>query len=405
MTTTETLTADELFSRTLRLDSRSNPYPLYERMLELPPTRMSDGTWLISRHEDIKRLLHDPRISANRLDPDAPDPGEAKAPASFLVQDAPSHDRLRRLVMDQFVPRVIGMRDHLDDLVGSLLDAHVNDGPGQLDVVNDLAYPLPVTVICELLGVPQEDEPIFGEFARKLTRGLDPVEEPDEAEIRELTQVRNALIDYLNGLIEEKTRTPGDDLLSAFMPTDPDVDRLGPLDLRATLALLLIAGHETTVNLIANGLLTLLRNPDALARLRNEPALATTLVEEVLRYDPPVQMTARSTTADIEIGGVLVPAGSALRVMLAAGNRDADVFADADRFVPDRPNNAHLGFGGGVHYCVGAMLARAEAQIALTALARRLDNPRLVADPPPYRDNAVLRGPEHLLVSFDRLHK
>jgi cytochrome P450 len=139
-----------------------------------------------------------------------------------------------------------------------------------------------------------------------------------------------------------------------------------------------------------------------LARLRNEPTLATTLVEEVLRYDPPVQMTARSTTADIEIGGVLVPANSALRVMLAAGNRDPEVFADADRFVPDRPNNAHLGFGGGMHYCVGAMLARAEAQIALTALARRLDNPRLVAEPP-YRDNAVLRGPEHLLVSFDRL--
>ncbi|QUQ62376.1 cytochrome P450 [Kutzneria sp. CA-103260] len=405
MTTTETTTAAELFSRTLRLDSRPNPYPLYEQMLDLPVTEMSDGSWLVSRHADIKRVLHDPRISANRLDPNAPDPGEAKAPASFLVQDAPSHDRLRGLVMKEFVPRVIGMRDHLEELVGKLLDAHLSDGPGQLDIVDDLAYPLPVTVICELLGVPQEDEPIFGEFARKLTRGLDPVEEPDEAEIRELTQVRNALIDYLNGLIVEKTRNPGDDLLSAFMPADPTVDRLGPLDLRATLALLLIAGHETTVNLIANGTLALLRNPDALARLRNEPELATMLVEEVLRYDPPVQMTARSTTADIEIGGVLVPAGSALRVMLAAGNRDTDVFADADQFVPDRPNNAHLGFGGGVHYCVGAMLARAEAQIALTALSRRLDNPRLVADPPPYRENAVLRGPEHLLVSFDRLRK
>ena len=403
MTTTATI-ADELFSQTLALDSRPNPYPLYERMLQLPVTQMTDGSWLISRYDDVYRLLHDPRISANRLDPNAPAPQDMPAPTSFLVQDAPSHDRLRQLVMDQLVPRVIGLRDHLEQLVGNLLDAHLSDGPGQLDVVADLAYPLPVTVICELLGVPQEDEPIFGEFARKLTRSLDPVEDPTEQELRETLQTRAALIGYLNGLIEEKSHNPGDDLLSALMPTDPEADRMGPLDLRATLALLLIAGHETTVNLIANGTLELLRNPDVLARLRAEPALATTLVEEVLRHDPPVQMTARSTLADIEIGGVLVPARSRLRVMLAAGNRDADVFADADRFVPDRANNAHLAFGGGMHYCVGAMLARAEAQIALTALSRRLDNPRLVADPPPYRDNAVLRGPEKLLVSFDRLH-
>jgi cytochrome P450 len=172
-------------------------------------------------------------------------------------------------------------------------------------------------------------------------------------------------------------------------------------DLLATAGLLLVAGHETTVNLITNGMLTLLRHPDVLDRLNHEPGLVITLVEELLRYEPPVQMrTNRTTVADIDIDGTTIPTGSPLALMLAAGNRDPSRFADPDRFDPGRTDNAHLGFLGGIHYCFGAPLARAEAQIALSELARRLVNPRLVADPPPYRPNPELRGPRRLLIEY-----
>ncbi|MFE1176602.1 cytochrome P450 [Streptomyces sp. NPDC058773] len=400
MTTSTAPSATGLFAQVLRYEHRADPYPFYDRLRREPVLRMDDGSWLVGGYREIRQLLHDPRCSADRLDPQNKAPKGAR---SLLLQDPPLHDQLRRVVTDEFIPRIMGMRDHLGELVAGLLDAHTSDHPGQLDVVADLAYPLPVTVICELLGVPREDEPLFGSIARRLTRGLDPVDTQTEEELRELDQARGELIQYLEGLITERRANPGSDLLSGLMfHQDPD-DVMGPVQLRVTLGLLLIAGHETTVNLIANGTLALLRNPDALARLRTDPDLATPLVEEVLRYDPPVQMSGRSALADIDLAGTTIPKGSRIRLLLAAGNRDATRFDDPGRFVPDRGDNAHLGFGGGIHYCVGATLARAEAQIALTALARRLQSPRLVTDPPPYRENAILRGPEQLLVAFDQL--
>jgi cytochrome P450 len=399
MTTTAQLSPTDLFAQVMRYENRPDPYPFYALMRERPVARMENGDWLVSGSPELAQLLHDPRISADRLNPQAPEP----ALRSLLVQDPPRHDRLRRLVTGEFVPRIMGMRGHIADLVDQLLDAHTSSGPGQLDVVTDLAYPLPVTVICELLGVPREDEPVFGALSRRLTLALDPVDSPTEEQIRDAQQARDQLLQYLEGLIQQRRCEPGDDLLSALMASGDDEGPMGPVDLRVTLVLLLIAGHETTVNLIANGTLALLRDPDVLTRLRSDPDLATPLVEEVLRYDPPVQMSGRSTLADIDIAGTTIPKGSRVRIMLAAGNRDPRRFPDADRFVPDRGDNAHLGFGGGIHYCVGVALARAEAQLALTALANRLSAPRLVADPPPYRQNAALRGPEHLLVAYDRL--
>jgi cytochrome P450 len=397
--TTHRTTASALFAQALRHEHRANPYPYYEQLLRQPVVRMDDGTWLVSGHREISLLLRDPRISADRLPPEQQRPIRK----SLLVEDPPRHDQLRRLVTQQFVPRVMEMRDHIDTLVTGLLDAHTSEQAGVLDVVGDLAYPLPVTVICELLGVPREDESLFGSLARRLTRGLDPIDTQTEDEIRELQQTRTELQQYLEGLIARHDSAPGDDLLSGLMYGQGPEGPMDPVDLRVTLGLLLIAGHETTVNLIANGTLALLRHPDALARLRTDPDLATPLVEEVLRYDPPVQMSGRSTLADIDIAGTTIPKGSRVRLLLTAGNRDPQRFADPDRFVPDRTDNTHLGFGGGIHYCIGATLARAEAQIALTALARRLESPRLVADPPPYRENAILRGPERLPVSFTRL--
>jgi cytochrome P450 len=404
MTTIENLSPTQLFTRLLDPASRADPYPIYQQLQRQPVSRTDDNFWIVSTHREITQLLHDPRVSADRHNHD-----EANARPTvlntdgtpfagpFLIQDPPGHDLLRHAVTQQFIPRVVDIRDHLEHLVTTLLDAHATDRTDELDIVTDLAYPLPVTVICELLGVPPRDEAIFGDLARRLTRGLDPIESQTEDDLRELATACTELTAYMTDLINFRREHPDDGMLYGLMTA------LGPLDLRATVELLLIAGHETTVNLIANGTLTLLRNPAALARLRDEPALATTLVEEVLRYEPPVQLVARRTLADIDLAGITIPEGSTLRLMLAAGNRDPRVFTDPDTFVPDRPNNPHLAYGGGVHYCVGATLARAEAQITLTALARRLNSPRLIEDPPPYRANAVLRGPEHLRIAFDSL--
>jgi cytochrome P450 len=207
---------------------------------------------------------------------------------------------------------------------------------------------------------------------------------------------------YLNGLADAHARQPGDDLISGLLTDTGPHAPMSREDLLATAVLLLVAGHETTVNLITNGMLTLLRHPDVLDRLRREPGLITSLVEELLRYEPPVQfLSSRATLADIDIAGTTIPAGSPLALVLAAGSRDPGRFPDPDRFDPDRTDNQHLGFGSGIHICFGAPLARVETQVALPALARRLVNPRLVTDPPPYRPNPTLRGPRHLLVEFD----
>jgi cytochrome P450 len=207
---------------------------------------------------------------------------------------------------------------------------------------------------------------------------------------------------YLAGLIEERRKKPGDDMLSQLSTAGGPDGVMTTMEVLSTAALLLIAGHETTVNLITNGMLTLLRNPDVLERLRKDPNLAVPIVEELLRFEPPVQLVPqRTTVADIEVRGVTIPKGASLWLVLAAGNRDPDRFEDPDRFNPDRGDIQHLGFGSGIHSCFGAPLARLEAQLALSELARRLENPRLLEDPPPYRQNAVLRGPRHLPIACD----
>lgn len=403
MTTIERLSPTELFDRIFQPGNRVDPYPFYRELRRLPVSRIEDGRWVITRHRDIAQLLRDPRAGVSKPDPSDPrrqiirKPDGSPFEGPLLNQDPPGHHELRAVVTDEFIPRVMNLRGHLEELVSAHLAPFVTGQAGEFDVVNDLAYPLPVTVICELLGVPREDEAIFGDFARRLTRGLDPAETQTDEDLRELAIARGEMTAYCAELIDFRRKNPDDGLLYALM------NRLGLFDLHATVQLLLIAGHETTVNLITNGTLTLLRNPGAMARLREDPDLAIPLVEEVLRYEPPVQMTTRRALADIDLGGVTIPQGSRMFLLLAAGNRDENAFMDPDRFVPDRERNPHLAYGGGVHYCVGATLARAEAQIALTALARRMLAPTLVADPPPYRENAILRGPEHLRVAFERM--
>jgi cytochrome P450 len=394
-----TETAAELFAQILDPANRPNPYPLYARLRETPVAPLADGFFAVSSYADIAALLHDPRLSKDQRKSEIPLTGAQRIePRPFLFLDPPEHDRLRRLVMHQFTPaRIDAMHDRIVALVDRLLDAHRDQR--RLDVVDDLAYPLPVTVICELLGVPREDESRFHAWADTLAHSIDP--DPGQKTDQAALFAGMALRDYMQELIAERRAHPRDDLLSGLAVGEDPAGRMDDANLVVTMILLLIAGHETTVNLIANGTLTLLRYPVELERLRDEPERAPLVVEEVLRFEPPVQFINRFALADIEIDGVTIPKGSGIRLMLAAGNRDPARFAGPDRFDPDRPDNEHLGFSGGIHYCVGAPLARIEGQVALTALARRLVNPRLVEDPPPYRPNAVLRGPLHLQVDVD----
>jgi cytochrome P450 len=402
----------KLFAQVLDPANRANPYPLYARLRQTPVALQEDGTYVVSTYREIAALLHDPRISSDErkstqgagalVASGKLAPEERESRPAFIFLDPPDHDRLRRLVMHQFTPeRIEGMQDQIVQLVNSLLDAKLDRG--QLDIVDDLAYPLPVTVICRLLGVPREDEPRFHAWATPLARSLDPVQSISEAEVQQATQAARQMREYMSSLVAARRAQPRDDLLSGLAAgNDPD-GQMNEQELLSTMGLLLVAGHETTVNLVTNGMLTLLRHPEVLDRLRRDPNFVINTVEEVLRYDPPVQFRTRTTLTDVEVAGVSIPKGATVVLLLASGSRDLARFPDPERFDPDRSDNEHLGFGSGIHYCIGAPLARLEALVALSTLARRLVNPRLVADPPPYRQNASLRGPEHLLVAFDRL--
>ncbi|WP_030411828.1 cytochrome P450 [Streptomyces sp. NRRL S-1448] len=402
---------ETLFERITDYASRPDPYPLYAELREHGVARQRNGSYLVGTYHEINALLHDPRISSdrrNRTEPDEAGDPEQGIPPSFIGLDDPEHHRLRSLAMRSFGPphtpgRIDALHGEITRIVQELLaELRTKD---RIDLVDEFAYPLPVTVICRLLGVPTEDEPKFRGWSDTIVSGLDPSPGADPGERqRAVADARRAMGLYLGELAESRRSNPGDDMLSAFA-TDPGPDHGGfnPIEIMTTAVLLLIAGHETTVNLITNGMLTLLRHPEALERLRNEPALMPRAVEELLRYEPPVQMLPQRTPlADIEINGVTVPRGAPLILVLASGSRDPRRFPEPDRFDPGREDNQHLGFGGGVHSCFGAPLARLETQAALTALVQHLAGPRLVEDPPPYRRSPILRGPRHLLIDQDR---
>ena len=406
MIQTPVVPSEKLFAQVLDPASRANPYPLYARLRQKPVSLQEDGTYVVSTHRQINLLLHDPRISSDERKSAHP----ARAPADsaetatlpLIFTDPPLHTQLRRLVVHQFTPqRIGGMQEQIEQGVNALLDARKQEN--QLDVVQDFAYPLPVTIICRLLGVPPEDEPRFRGWSSALVRRLDPTESLSEAEGQQAVQSLTQMLEYMKQLSETRRAHPQDDLFSALVIGDDPDGRLSEPDLLATMSLLLIAGHETTVNLITNSMLALLRRPEVFDRLRGNPDLAIPTVEEMLRYDPPVQFRTRTTLADISIAGVTIPKGARVVLLLASGSRDPARFVDPDRFWPEREDNEHFGFGSSDHYCIGAPLARREGVMALKALTRRLQAPRLVTDPPPYRKNAALRGPEHLQVAFDHL--
>ncbi|MFF1838291.1 cytochrome P450 [Streptomyces sp. NPDC058231] len=394
------MTADTLLARITDYANRHNPYPLYAELREAGPVVLqADGSYLVGNYHEIAALLHDPRMS---VDPRTRDEVTHKPP--FLRLDDPEHHRLRTLAMRPFGPphspgRVDAMRGEIDQITEELVAPF--EAGRQLDVVDDFAYPLPITVICRLLGVPREDEPLLRAWSDALVAAADVRPGDDTTETNQTgDQARIEMGGYLVNLAEQRRGKSSDDMLSAFVNELDPALRLTQEELAETAVLLFIAGHETTVNLIANGVLTLLRQPEQLDQLRRDPDLLPQAVEELLRYEPPVHMRERIPLADIDIAGTTIAQGTPIVLALASGNRDPRRFHEPDRFDPTRPDNQHLGFGSGIHLCYGAPLARLEAQAALGALLPHLGTARLVQDPPPYRQNAMLRGPRHLPVQL-----
>ena len=387
-----------------RPEDRDDPWPVYRSLQDrLRVFLTPDGAYVLTRYDDCLSLLRDSRssVSPSSLSPEAArsfegNIGEFELPV-LLFLDPPDHTRLRGLVSKAFTPRVIeALRAHVEELVDGMIDAVVDRG--RIDILDDLAYPLPVTVICELLGVPVEDRDQFRPWSSAASRLLDGDLEP--AVMNEGLIAVMQIINCLNQQVEHRRRQPGDDLISALVAAEEAGDRLTHEELLATLTLLFIAGHETTMNLIGNGVYALVRHPDQLQRLKEDPSLVRDAVEELLRFDGPVHLTGRVPTEPIVVGDVSIPAGHQVVTLLAAANRDPAKFHDPDGLDIGRPDNHHLTFSNGPHFCLGASLARLEGQVALATLVRRLDDWTLLTPEPHYREHFVLRGLQSLEIGF-----
>jgi len=384
----------------------ADPYPFYRRLREEDPVHRSGfGFWVLTRYDDVVTLLRDPRFGRDRYQPllraRFGEEGGGGISGSMLFRDPPDHTRLRGLVNKAFTPRVVEtMRPHIQRIVDDLLDA-VREARA-MDVIADLAYPLPVIVICEMLGVPVADRGEFRQWSLDIGRSLDAIATPsDPAVIERGNAARGALTNYFRTLVAERRARPRADLLSALIAAEDAGERLSEGELLATCVLLFVAGHETTVNLIGNGLLALLRHPDALRALGDDPSLLGTAVEELLRYDGPVQRTGRIANVDAEIDGRKIDEGTLVLGLIGAANRDPAHFPEPDRLDLGRADNRHLAFGWGIHFCLGAPLARVEGQIALGTLTRRLRGLTFTGSTPEWRASATLRGLHRLPVAWE----
>jgi cytochrome P450 len=379
---------------------RADPYPLYRQLRENGPALMPESNLgVFANFADCDEVLRHPSSCSDRLKSTvaqrAVAAGQEARPfgtPGFLFLDPPDHTRLRKLVSKAFSPKVVrALEPGIAELVDGLLDKVA--AAGRMEVIGDLAYPLPVAVICRLLGVPVEDEPQFSWASALLAQGLDPfialTGQPQGFEER--MEAGLWLRGYLRDLLQRRRTHPGDDLMSGLIAVEEAGDQLTEDEIVATCNLLLIAGHETTVNLIANGALAMLRHPEHWAALGQDSSRASAIVEETLRYDPPVQLVARVAGADMNIGGARIPQGDTMMLLLAAAHRDPAVTERPDEFDPTRTSVRHLAFGLGPHFCLGAPLARLEATVALSAVTRRFPTARLDGDPT-YKPNVTLRG-------------
>jgi cytochrome P450 len=381
-----------------------DPYPVLAALREASPFPEADGALVVvGRHEDCSAILRDPRASSERFRSLlAPPEPRQRRPPSFLSLDPPDHTRLRRLVSKAFAPRVIaGLAPRIREVSDELLTAAGADGEQRIDVVGELAYPLPVRIISELLGVPPDDHARFAGWSASLAHSLQPrFLGNDDGLDAAAEQASLEFAEYFRELIAVRRARPSDDLLSELIRAEDDGQRLSEPELIATCVLLLVAGHETTVSLISNAILALLRHPGQLAGLRTDPGLAGAAIEETLRYDAPVQFTSRVARGGMQVGGLSVRDGAMLLLLIAATGRDPEVFADPDRFDIGRTAAGHLAFAAGPHFCLGAPLARLEATIAVQAFATRVTGPELEPAGLVYKPNLNLRGPGSLTVGF-----
>jgi len=387
----------------------ADPYAQYAILRDRAPVHQSPfGPWMLTRYDDCLRLLRDPRASVEERNAGferrsvlfpGDDPRRRRGAAAILNLDPPDHTRIRRLVARAFTPRrAEALGDRIQELVDLALDRV--EAQGAMDVIADLAFPLPFAVISELLGMPATDADELRDLSHALVRLLEPLAFADDLDV--LRAASDAMATHVDEVIAWKRNHPGDDLLTALIRGEEAGDVLSPDELHDQVVLLYVAGHETTVNLIGNGVLALLCHPDQLARLREEPALIGHAVEELLRFDAPVQFSRRILLEDLEVRGHRIPAHSFVFTVLGAANRDPDQFGpDADRLDLTRHNAAqHLSFGGGIHHCLGAALARAEARAAIGSLVRRFPRLALATDEPHWNGRLVLRGLEHLPVTL-----
>jgi cytochrome P450 len=405
---TSTADAQTLLLQLLDPSNRADPYPAYDAIrasgpLQLPGINLA----VFSSYEDCDEVLRHPSSASDRLKSaaaqreiaDGAEPRPFGAPG-FLFLDPPDHTRLRGLVSKAFLPKVVkALEPDIRALVDALLDKAAI--AGHFDVIADLAYPLPVAVICRLLGVPMEDEPQFSRASAVLARALDPIYTFTGEASESVDEFMNAgmwLRGYLRDLVAQRRAEPGQDLMSALIHVEEAGDQLTEDEIVATCNLLLVAGHETTVNLIANAILAMLRHPQQWAALAADPARVSAVVEETLRYDPPVQLMGRIAADDMTIGDTLVPKGDVMMLLLAAAHRDPSAVERPGEFDPDREAIRHLAFGKGPHFCLGAPLARLEAAVALSELTSRFPNAAM-ADEPQYKPNLTLRGLASLAVA------
>ena len=394
--------------------SLENPYPVYavlrtvRPVLEVPvPGAGEADVWLLTRYRDVHECLRDPRLSADRLrarlvrdNLDRLPPfirQTATGMRSLLTMDAPDHTRVRKLVNKAFTPRrIAALAGRIQEIVDSQLDGV--DAARGMELIHDLAEPVPAIVIAELLGVPAEDHRQFRKWSSEL---IAQIASQNTAERQQRgAAAAGQLLGYLGDVIAARRREPREDLISAMIHAQEEDDALTDAELLATSNLLLLAGHETTTNLIGNGMLALLREPEQLERLRADPSLMKRAIDELLRFDGPVQATVRATTEDVEIDDRVIPEGALVILNLGAANHDPEVFEDPGRLDLGRDPNPHLAFGFGAHFCMGAPLARLEAEITFRTLLARFPKISLESDTPDYRENPILRGLKHLELSF-----
>ena len=368
---------------------RANPYSVYEELRQKDPvhrTRLQDA-WVLTDYADVDMVLRDHRRFGNAGREFAYIPQ-----VSMLDLDPPEHTRIRRLVSHGFTPRsVAALAPHIRETVDALL-SNV-EGKRPFDLIADLAFPLPVIIIAEMLGVPPEDRERFNRWSNIVSLIVDPLLE--ERQVRQVRQAVDEMFTYFEAVAEERRRDPQDDLVSALATAEVDGERLERDDLLANLLLILVAGNETTRNLIGNGALALLRNPDQLQRLRDDPTLVNSAIDELLRFDSPVQLDSRVALEPLELRGKRIEPGQRVICLLGAANRDPQAFPDPDRLDVGRSAANHLAFGRGIHYCLGSPLARLEGRVAFEALLPSLDSLRLVEEPR-YRNKVTLRGLESL---------